>query len=79
MDIALPSRSNSTMPNLRIVHIIPENSGSLAFLGIPNRRPQALIETMPRKMLSPSTIATVSPPMKSSPMMNACARPSGEG
>ena len=35
--------------SLRIVHIIPENSGSLAFLGIPNRRPQALIEAMPRK------------------------------
>ena len=33
----------------------------------------------PWKMLSPSTRATLSSPMNSSPMMNACARPSGDG
>ena len=35
--------------SLRVVHVISENGGSLALLGIPNRRLQALVEAMPRK------------------------------
>ena len=35
--------------SLWVVHIIPENGGSFARLGIPNRRLQALVEAMPRK------------------------------
>ena len=73
---AAHSTADTLRPALQILKTAPGTKLVSAFL---TALLSLSLRPLPANMLSPRTIATVSSPMNSSPIINACASPSGDG